>query len=437
MPLNAEREASPSVNCAGRAGQGAIALLLYFALLVVVTGSPAPAWAFPVLPIPPAIIVANALGPRPWLARVKWKPSRLTYWVVVAALLAPSATLLAIAAHATQPAVDQDMTIACAARSLLHNSDPYLLYEPQCAAEVNYRGSALTPLQSGPFAHLSQRPTARDIRAAEVHDQRTGSHAGFPPFGYPPDAILLLLPVAFSSWSTIWLWVACVWIALMLAVWSGSGPPGRAVLLSWQVAAFALLSVGMQWDPEYISYLLLALAFARIDNPRISAVTMAAAVGTNQLGWVVLPAYLAIIAREPQLRSRLSWLIGSLALGFGPWWVWDPRLPMQMVSFLRLPYLPTGTSLGTLAQMPLHSTTGYLFGLVAAVAGLTAVAWRYPRWRWAMAGVIWVSFILSDRGLVYYFMPMFWLSPALIVGAWRLERTRGSLDPHVGPAEGR
>ena len=319
------------------------------------------------------------------------------------------------------------MTIACAARSLLHGSDPYLLYEPQCAAELNYRGSALTPLQSGPFAHLHQRPTAREIRAAELHDQRTGSHAGFPPFGYPPDAILLLLPVAFSNWSAIWLWVACVWIALMLAIWSGSGPPGRAVLVAWQVAAFALLSVGMQWNPEYISYLLLALAFARIDSRRISAIAMAAAIGTNQLSWIVLPAYLVVIAREPRLRSRMNWLIGSVAVGFGPWWAWDHRLPIQMVSFLRLPYLPVGTSLGYLARMPLHSTTGYLFGLVAAVAVLTTIAWRYPRWRWAVAGVIWVSFTLSDRGLEYYFMPMFWLSPAVIVGAWRLDRTPGAV----------
>ena len=426
MPLKAEGEVSQYDNCAQRASQGAIALLLYFALLVVVTGSAAPLWAFPALPVPPALLVANALGPRPWLSRLKWKPSRLTYWVLVAALLVPSATLLASAAQATQPAVDQVMTITCAARSLLHGTDPYLLYEPQCAAELSYRGSALTPIQSGPFARLSQRPNAREVRAAELHDQRTGSHAGFPPFGYPPDAILLLLPVAFSSWSAVWLWVACVWMAIMLAIWSGSGPPGRAMLLSWQVVAFALLSVGMQWDPEYISYLLLALAFARIDNPRISAVAMAASVATNQLGWVVLPAYLVIIAREPQVRSRMSWLTGSLALGFGPWWVWDPHLPMQMVSFLRLPYLPTGTSLGALAHMPLHSTTGYLFGLVAAVAVLTAIAWRYPRWRWAAAGAVWVSFILSDRGLVYYFMPLFWLSPALILGAWRLNRSHGS-----------
>ena len=416
-----------SVTCAQRAGQGAIALLLYFALLVVFTGFPAPAWVLPVVPIPPAMVVANALGPRPWLSRVRWNPSRLMYWVLVAALVAPSATLLAVAAQATQPAVDQDMTIACAGRSLLNGSDPYLLYEPQCAAELNYRGSALTPLQSGPFAHLHERPTAREVRTAELHDQRTGSHSGFPPFGYPPDAILLLLPVAFSSWSAIWLWVACVSTGLMVAIWSGSGPPGRALLVALQVASFGLLSVGMGWDPEYISYLLLALAFARIDSRRISAVAMAAAIGTNQLSWIALPVYLAIVVREPQFRSRLSWLIGSVPVGFGPWWAWDHRLPIQLVSFLRLPYIPGDESLGNLARMPLHSGTVYFVGLATAIATFTTIAWRYPRWRWAVAGVVWVSFTLSDRGLEYYFMPMFWLSPALILGAWRLERTRGAV----------
>ncbi len=435
VDLSADRDVSPSVSCAQRAGQGAIALLLYFALLVIVAGFPAPAWVFPVLPIPSAILVANALGPRPWSSRVKWKPSRLTYWVLVAALVAPSATLLAVAAQATPPAVDQVMTITCAARSLLHGSDPYLLYEPQCAAELNYRGSALTPLQSGPFSHLHHRPTAKEIKAAELHDQQTGSHAGFPPFGYPPDAILLLLPVAFSNWSAIWLWVACVWIALMLAIWSDGGPPGRAMLVAWQMAAFALLSVGMQWNPEYISYLLLALAFARIDSRQISAVAMAAALGTNQLSWIALPAYLVIIGGEPQLRSRLSWLIGSIAVGFAPWWAWDHSLPIQLVSFLRLPYFPVGTSLGRLARVPLHSSTGYVVGLVAAIAVLTVIAWRCPTWRWALAGVIWVTFTLSDRGLEYYFMPMFWLSPAVIIGAWRLDRTRGGVYPRLVPSQ--
>ena len=424
LTLQAEPDIGPSVGCAQRATQGAIALLLYFALLGVVAGFPAPAWAPPILPVPSALLVANALGPRPWLSRIKWKPSRLTYWVLVAALISPSATILALAAQATQPAVDQALTITCAARSLLHGSDPYLLYEPQCAAELAYRGSALTPLQSGPFAHLHQRPTTREIREAEIHDQLTSSHSGFPPFGYPPDATLLLLPVAFSNWTAIWLWVACVWTALMLAIWTGSGPPGKALLVAWQVAAFAVLSVGMEWNPEYISYLLLALAFARIDSRRLSAVAMAAAIGTNQLSWIVLPAYLVIVAREPQLRCRLNWLIGGIAVGFGPWWAWDHRLPIQLISFLRLPYLPTGTSLGYLARIPLHSANGYLFGLASAVAVLTAIAWRRPSWRWAVAGVIWVSFILSDRGLEYYFMPMFWLSPALMLGAWRLERTR-------------
>ena len=376
--------------------------------------------------MPSAVLVANAMGPRPWLSRLNWTPSRRTYWVVVAALVAPSATALAVAAQATQPTVDQVMTITCAARSLRHGSAPYLLYEPQCAAELNYRGSALTPLESGPFAALHQRPTAREIRAAEVHDQLSGSHAGFPPFGYPPDAILLLLPVAFSNWSAIWLWVACVWIALMLAIWSGSGPPGRALLVAWQIAAFAVLSLVLQWDPEYISYLLLAVAFARIENWRVSAVAMAAAIGTNQLSWIVLPVYLAIIARERGHRSRVSWLVASIAVAFGPWWAWDHNLPNQLLSFLRLPYFPGGTSLGYLAHLPLHSTTGYLFGLAAGVAGLTAVAWRCPRSRWAVAGVIWVSFVLSDRGIAYYFMPMFWLSPAVILGAWRLHQTHGT-----------
>ena len=61
----------------------------------------------------------------------------------------------------------------------------------------------------------------------------------------------------------------------------------------------------------------------------------------------------------------------------------------------------------------------------------------WTRWRHAgsVAGVIWVTFTLSDRGLEYYFMPMFWLSPAVIIGAWRLDRTRGGVYPRLVPSQ--
>lgn len=410
-----------------RAWQSVFALVLWMLTAYFCHTPPLPVWVEPLVPVPSLILVANALGPDPWA--VRWlHPRRSTRLEAVVVVLISILTM-AFALGSAQPGTDQPLTLKCASRDLLRGHDPYRTYEAQCAAELDYRGSSLTDVATGPFAHLTGPPTAALQRKVELRDQLTGQHAGFPPYGYPPDATLLLLPVAFAGWPVTWLYVMALCALLFSFLWmAGPRPKGWIVLCASQLVAFALMVTvfNMLWDPEFISYLLLAGAFAMIGRRRTSALLLAGAVCSNQLTWIVVPVYLAITLRESGAWERVAWLVGAIGAGMIPWWIWDHALPAQLLHFLELPYFPGGRSIGALFPGPGHSEL-YLVGLAGAIALCTAVAWRSRRWRWAMAAVVYGSFIVSSRGLSYYFMPLFWLSPAVLLGSWRW----GNSQPQV------
>lgn len=423
-----------------RASQGILALLVW---VVVAVKLPTPNWLAPLLPLPALLVVANALGPRPWLGRVHWRLSSRTWRTLIVGAIGLAGVELGFSLFANQPSVDEPVTLACASRSVLQGHDPYLTYEPQCAADLHYRTPNLTAIASGPFAHLPHGAAPAQIRVVELRDQRTGGHQGFAAMIYPPDAALLVLPIAFSGWTAIWCWVMALFLLLLAATWGGSRPRGWQALLAWQLLTFGSLAFAFSlgWDPEYLSYLLLALAFARIDQQRISALALAAAVCTNQLCWIAAPVYLAIVLREAGVRRRLTWLAGGVAVGLLPWLVWDRALPGEMLRFLTLPYFPGGDSLGAFATSPVGHSWPYLLGMIAWVGICSLIAWRSPEWRWAMVAVVWGAFIMSSFALDHYFLPMFWLSPAALLGAWRVAQAgatsganRGATPMAAGPA---
>lgn len=415
-----------------RGWQGIAALLVWLAIGEVVTVGvirfSLPDWFIPLEPIPSLILVTNALGPRPWGERVQVRISGGGQRLVLLAVALLGAAQLCLAFTSTQFLTDQPLTITCAARSLLHGDNPYTLYEPQCAADLDSTSGYLTALKSGPFAGFRQPPPPALMRRVEVRDQRDGTTAGFPPYGYPPDATLLVLPVAFQGWTAIWIWVMVVCLALMATAWWGNRPRGWQTLLAWQVFALGTLSYtfSLGWDPELISYLLLALAFARLPQRRVSAVAMAAALCTNQLTWVVLPVYLAIVVREPGFRERLCWLAGAAVVGVVPWWIWDHALFSELLHFLTLPYFPEGSSLAIAFPLTTPWSHLYMVAPVLALLVCAVVALRYPRWRWAMAVAVWGSLIVSTRGFDYYLAAAFWLGPVVLLGAWRLSGIAGS-----------
>jgi hypothetical protein len=94
-------------------------------------------------------------------------------------------------------------------------------------------------------------------------------------------------------------------------------------------------------------------------------------------------------------------------------------------------FLPVGLpdAAGPGFHVPLHHpwdlTSGlYLVWFARRIAPCTLIAWRYQLWRWTMAGAGRGSFILNSHRLGYHCLSMFWLSPAILMGAWRLEQSR-------------
>ncbi len=419
-----------------RAWEGLCALLLW----VILTLSPAlvafPPWATLVSPVPSLLIVLDALGPSPLF--VRWRiqlgpggARRLTTILVGITIAVAWVTLTS-----PTPITDQAPVLTCAARDLWHGVDPYTTYEPQCLSQLHFVMTSVTPLEQGPFRNNSSFPSRAQIAAVMLRDQEQGSHAGFPPYGYPPDAALIILPVAYSGWLGGAIWVAALSAILLFAIWR-RGLAGAAPAFAWQMCGLALLWTTLRWDPEILSYLLLALAFARIDKARLSSLAMAAAICTNPLGWPAAPVYLAILARHHERRRRWLWLGGGVAVGFLPWLVWDHQLIGQLWRFLTLREFPYGASLGTLARLPSGSHLVYTSAFVAGIAVCTFLAWHWPGWRWAMAAVVYGAFILSWRGLGYYYLPIFWLSPAIVLGAIRLARSDAvasgrALETHPG-----
>ncbi|HEY6538740.1 MAG TPA: hypothetical protein VI138_06860 [Candidatus Dormibacteraeota bacterium] len=412
-----------------RAWEGICALAVWVLLTIATLLMSWPGWAFLLFPIPSLLIGLDALGPRPLF--VRWQVGlgaigvrRLSAVLVAAALAVGWLTLTAPAPRSDQPPI-----LTCAARDLLRGMDPYQTYEPQCLALLHINRAGVTPLEEGPFRNDTSYPRRAQLAAVLRRDQRDGGHAGFPAFGYPPDAALLVLPVAWAGWLGISLWVAAMSALLLLAIW-GWRFDRVAPLLAWQLLGLALLWYLYRWNPEEISYLLLALAFARIDRVRVSALALAGAVCSNPLAWPAALIYGAVLARDRRRRARLFWVVGAILVGTLPWLLFDHRLLGELWTFVTLPEFPLGGSLGVLAPLPSHSHLVFELGLLLGVGLAAAVAVRWPAWRWAMAVLVYGAFLLSWRGLLIYYTPVFWLSPAVVVGACRLtEKARSASAP--------
>jgi hypothetical protein len=404
-----------------RAWQGLAATALWLVISLGAAHIALPGWAAPLVLLPSLAISLDTLGPRPlfvrWHLHVPKRPSSVLATTVLGIGLAVAFLTLS----APAPTTDQPYIITCAARDLWHGVDPYNTFEPQCLARLRPRTDAVTPLEQGPFAELHHYPSSTQLALAITRDQRYNSHAGFAAYGLPPEAAILIFPVAFAGWFAISLWVVALTGLLLAAIWARARPWSPPVL-AWQVAGLALLWASFRWNPEDIAYLLLALSFARIDRPRVSAVAMAAAICSNPLSWITVPVYLVILARRSDFRARVFWLSGAVLIGVLPWLIWDHALLGELWRFITLPLFPFGASLAALVPPPNGLHWLFTLGLVVGIVACAFVAWRWPRWRWSMAVVVYGSFVLSWQAPLFYVMPILWLSPAVALGACRLER---------------
>lgn len=424
-------------NVKWRGWQLFMCLPVWLATKFVLVAVHAPIWLLVWFPLPAIALAVDALGPHPLFLRGTRKPLLPVLLALQAIFLALSVILAVAAVQSPKPRSDEPITLKCASQDVLRGVDPYSTFEPQCEASLGLNGRYATPLTNGPFASDHRYPQERQIRAAMQADERTGSHSGFPAYGYPPEAALLLLPVAFVGWSATSAWVALV-TAMLLAVTWGGRTRAPSVLVVTQVSGFALMWGSFGWNPELIAYAALGLSFARIDRRRGSAAAMALAVLTNPLAWLAAPVYLSLTSKLPAWRDRMAFLALSLAVGTIPWLVWDPRLPTELWHFISAPEFPLGAAVGALFSVPspMHWVLTGTFGLT--IAGCTYIAWRAPSWGLAMAVAVLAAFLVSWRGLLFYYDAIFWLSPTILAGAFRLgpfaAPQRGSpLRAAVGP----
>lgn len=408
-------------NLRTRAWQGIFATALWVILTVGVWPISLPLWLAIWYPLPVLLLAADALGPSPVFVRLGLRPTWRPF-VLVEAIIVTMAVLAGISALASPiPRSDQPLTLTCAARDLLRWHDPYATFEPQCLKALDYHGVSLTPLRSGPFAHSVTGPSSSTLAAVAKREESRGTHAGFPAFGYPPEAILTLLPVAYDSWTAVALWVALVCALLLLAIYLPR-PRAPTSVIVWQLAALALVWFPFGWNPELVGYLLIGVSFALIHLRRTSSVVLGLAVLTTPMAWIAAPIHLAICWRDLHHWSRYGTFLATLVVGALPWWIWDHALPLQLWRFITLPEFPTGAALGILFPGQPALKPLLLLAFLLAIAACTCVAVKLPPWGWAMASLVWGAFLVSWRAPLYYYDAAFWLSPAVFAGWIRVQR---------------
>lgn len=430
-----------------RCWQGVFSVALWFLFFVVITSPTTnvsatsgwtlfltslthtrfPLWVSILTPIPFVLFAADTLRPKPLLAHFHIEGGRFRVPLALALCLISVAVGVAALSN-IRPSTDQPVAITCAAQNILQGTDPYTTYEPQCYRQVNHPPTGTTPLQSGAFASLSHYPSDAATTRVLLHDEATDQHGGFPAYGYPPEAALTVLPVAFSGWRLISLWVALCCSLLLLLIWRRR-LPNQLLFLAWQLLGLSLLVSAFGWNPEYVAYLVLALSFARIDQVQVSAATLAIAVCANPLCWLAAPIYLAATHHEYAWRQRLNWFVGSCALGIIPWMIWDHHLLSQLLRFVTMPEFPLGAAIGQFSHLPNYGHAIYTLAFLLVIALATATAWFSSTWRWAMVPLVYLAFIVSWRGPLYYYLPAFWLTPAVLAGIYQLRQARSRQKP--------
>ena len=413
-PQNEETRTAP-LALSDRAALGMLSVLAYMAAEAWLAFASPPVWLAIWFPLPAAFFAANALLPQP-IVRPRGRPwlGRLGRTVIAAVVIVGSATVGVGALTQSPTTWDQPLTLTCAARDVLQGRIPYLTYEPQCEKSLHFDGTAATPIAQGAFAHYHRYPPATAVSAQMRIDEMAGQHSGFPAFGYPPLAALLLLPVAYSTWTVINLWVCTLTlVALGLAYLPRPRPP--LLLIAWQFAGLGALWYAFGWNPEELAYLALVVAFARFGRAKVSAVALGVAVLTNPISWVIAPVYLAIATYHGEFTTRVRWLAGTIAITLIPWSFWDPALPQQLWTFITLPEFPLGATVASLATLPtaLHPLLFIAFLLSIAVCAGAAVRW--PPFGWALIPIVILSLLVSWHAPAYYYLAILWLPPAVVL----------------------
>ena len=411
--IPAAADAEPT-NLPGRATGILAALLVYFGGLAVVSATNAPHWLALILVLTAASSVWLALAPRSPFANIRC--SKRIEWalVVLTAVLAAWFALPSL----VDPVVrsDQAPSLDCAARSILQLTNPWDDTEVACMASLSITTPYMTPLRTGPFAHQSY-PADSQIIAVEQADLALHTSAGFPRYGYPPLAATWILPVAraglrYQSW-----YVDGATLLLLALMWRRHVRKSP-LLASVQLLTLAIFIYGFNGDAEVLGYTALIASYLELDHGRTSSIWMAIAILSNPLCWVALPGWVLVWARDPARTVRTVWFLASTLVLLLPWFLLDHSLVTDTWRFVTLPEFPIGFSVAAMTHYPYPPPLLFFSLFAGAIATISWVAWHFARVRWAMASVVWVAFLVAWRGNAYYFLPLFWLSPSILVG-WR------------------
>ena len=322
-------------------------------------------------------------GSRSWMT-LPMIPARPV--LVLALVLEVSQVPSAIGTHAP---VYQDVTpsVICAARDVLHGTDPYLTPELRCLRSLKVSLILATPLQAGPFRDLATYPSLGQDRAVARSTRGHGyATAAFPVYGYPPLSFLWMLPVAMGSrgiwaiWTLIW---AAAWL-LLAGRLAGRWWPALTLIFLLQWGAGSLLGDAAQGNAEFFAVALLALAALKLSSPRWSAVALGLAVATSQIAWLVVPGYLVLSRYSRDTRQRLLWLGGTVLVTALPWMFAYPAGAPAILKLVVQPTYAQGVGIVALSSavslLPLLPKPAYFAATGAVELILLTLGARAERW---------------------------------------------------------
>jgi hypothetical protein len=330
---------------------------------------------------------------------------------------------------------DANAMAVCGARAISNGHDPYQVAELRCLRSLDLSPTLATPLRVGSLAKVQGYPTPGQIDAAiRAADARGGTDSVFSGLGKPPLDPAVMIPVARAPAvaRALWTLLAVAIFLGFLAVAAGSlWPAAVALFLATYYIPGSALNFASFGNAEAIAYLLMALSLLWIRRPILSGICLGLAIGSNELAFFFLPAYVLISYRLTGRGPRLISAALTLIIGVVPWLIRYPDALSAIWHNLSAPTFPLGYGpielvLAGLLKPP---PSDLMLGLTAVAMVLILLwGWRRPGWRIAAGVLVLSAFWLSWRSLDEYMaqIPLLALAAAL---ALLTSRVPNGTDP--------
>ena len=335
---------------------------------------------------------------------------------------------------------DANAMAVCGARAISNGHDPYQVAELRCLRSLDLSPTLATPLRVGSLAKVQGYPTPAEIEAAiRSADARGGTDSIFSGLGKPPLDPATMIPVARASAGAraLWTLLAVAIFLGFLAVAAGSlWPAALALFLGTYYIPGSALNFASFGNAESIAYLLMALSLLWIRRPILSGVCLGLAIGSNELAFFFLPAYLLICYRLTGRGPRVMSVVLTLLIGVVPWLIRYPDALAAIWHNLSAPTFPLGYGpielvLAGLLKPP---PSDLMLGLTALAMVLILLwGWRRPGWRIAAGVLLLAAFWLSWRSLDEYMAQIPLLALAAVLALLTNEAKEGA-EPDGAPS---